>query len=77
MNDFCTIEDIAAMTGLSTRTVRSYLASGQLEGEKIEGAWRFTPEQFETFLRQDMVRQSIRAKENGRAYDFLLTERRK
>ena len=77
MNDFCTIEDIAAMTGLSTRTVRSYLASGQLEGEKIDGAWRFTPEQFEVFLRQDMVRQSVRAKENGRVYDFLLTERRK
>lgn len=77
MNEFCTIEDIAAMTGLSTRTVRSYLSSGQLEGEKIGGAWRFTPEQFEAFLRQDMVRQSVRAKENGRVYDFLLTGRRK
>lgn len=77
MNDFCTIEDIAAMTGLSTRTVRSYLASGQLEGEKVDGAWRFTLEQFEAFLRQDMVRQSVRAKENGKVYDFLLTERRK
>ncbi len=77
MKDFCTIEDIAAMTGLSTRTVRSYLSSGQLEGKKIDGAWRFTPEQFEAFLRQDMVRQSVRAKENGRIYDFLLTERRK
>ena len=77
MSEFCTIEDIAAMTGLSTRTVRSYLASGQLAGEKIDGAWRFTPEQFGAFLKQDMVRQSVQAKENGRVYDFLLTERRK
>ena len=77
MNEFCTIEDVAAMTGLSTRTVRSYLASGQLEGEKVDGAWRFTPEQFGAFLRQDMVRQSVRAKENGRLFDFLLTEQRK
>lgn len=77
MNDFCTIEDIAAMTGLSTRTVRNYLADGQLEGEKTDGAWRFTPEQFEAFLRQDMVRQSVRAKANGKIYDFLLTRRRK
>ena len=77
MEEFYTIENIAAMSRLSTRTVRSYLASGQLEGEKVDGAWRFTPEQFSAFLRQDMVRQSVRAKANGEIYDFLLAERRK
>ena len=77
MNEIYTIEDIAAMTGLSTRTVRSYLSGGQLKGEKADGAWRFTPEQFGTFLGQDMVRQSVQAKANGKIYDFLLTGRRK
>lgn len=77
MNEFYTIEDIAAMSGLSTRTVRSYLSGGQLEGEKVDGAWRFTPEQFGAFLGQDMVRQSVQAKANGKVYDFLLTGRRK
>lgn len=76
MKEFYTVEDIAAMTGLSTRTVRSYLASGQLEGEKCDGAWRFTAEQFGEFLGQDMVRQSVRAKGNGKIYDFLLTRRK-
>lgn len=77
MKEFYTIEGVAAMTHLSTRTIRNYIAAGQLEGEKIDGAWRFTPEQFHAFLRQDMVRQSVRAKENGKVYDFLLTDRRK
>lgn len=71
-----TIEDVAAMSGLSTRTVRSYLSAGQLEGKKMDGAWRFAPEQFGAFLAQDMVRQSVRAKANAVVYDFLLTNRR-
>lgn len=77
MKEFFSIEDVAVMTGLSERTIRNYLADGQLAGEKADGAWRFTPEQFGAFLAQDMVRQSVRAKANSRVYDFLLEERRK
>ncbi len=77
MNGYFTIEDLAGMSGLSTRTIRNYITSGQLEGEKNDGIWRFTPEQFGRFLQQDMVRQSVQAKANGIVYDFLLTERRK
>lgn len=76
MKEFYTIEGIAAMTGLSARTIRSYVASGQLEGVKVDGVWQFTPEQFGDFLCQDMVRQSVQAKANGIVYDFLLAERR-
>ena len=46
MKELFSIGEIAVMSGLSVRTIRSYLASGQLEGEKINGAWRFTEEQF-------------------------------
>lgn len=72
-----TIQDIAGMTGLNERTIRNYLADGQLQGEKVDGAWRFTPEQFGSFLAQDMVRSSVQAKANAVVYDFLITGRRK
>lgn len=72
-----TIQDVAVMTGLNERTIRSYLAGGQLQGEKVDGAWRFTPEQFGSFLEQDMVRASVQAKANAIVYDFLITGRRK
>lgn len=72
-----TIQDIAGMTGLNERTIRSYLADGQLQGEKVDGAWRFTAEQFGSFLAQDMVRSSVQAKANAVVYDFLITDRRK
>ena len=45
MNNFeklYTIEDIANMTRLTSRTIRNYLKDGILEGKKIGGQWRFT-----------------------------------
>lgn len=77
MSKWYGVEDIVRMSGLSERTVRSYLSMGLLEGEKADGAWRFTAEQFEAFLRQEMVSQSVRAKANGIVYDFLLVEKRR
>ena len=77
MKETYTLEDVAAMSRLSTRTIRNYMSMGLLEGEKTDGVWQFTAEQFSAFLRQDMVRQSVRAKANGMVYDFLLQERRR
>ena len=77
MTETYTIQDIAGMTGLNERTIRSYLADGLLKGEKTDGAWRFTAGQFGDFLRQDMIRASVQAKANGVVYDFLMTDRRK
>ena len=45
MHDDYSVRQLAECTGLSDRTIRNYLASGILEGEKTEGSWRFTPEQ--------------------------------
>lgn len=42
MNEFYTINDIATMTGLTTRTVRNYMKLGLLEGEKVDGVWQIT-----------------------------------
>lgn len=77
MRDYLSVDDVAAMSGLSVRTIRRYIAAGQLVGEKADGVWRFTAEQFGAFLRQDMVRQSVRAKVSGRVCDFLLAEERR
>ena len=44
MEKMYTIEDLAAFTGLTDRTLRSYLKDGRLSGTKEEGAWRFSSE---------------------------------
>lgn len=37
------INHLVMITGLTDRTIRSYIASGILQGEKINGLWHFTP----------------------------------
>lgn len=66
-----TLGQVAECTGLSDRTLRNYLAMGLLEGEKINGVWRFTPKQVGDFIANATVYPSILAKNNAVVYDFL------
>ena len=65
------INDVAEMTGLSTRTLRSYLKNGVLDGEKQEGVWRFTEDQISRFMENPAVRSCMQAKRNALVYDFM------
>lgn len=75
--NYYTINHIVLISGLTDRTIRSYISAGILEGEKINGLWHFTPEQVEAFLHHPTVRPSILAKNNGVVYDFLLENKKK
>lgn len=70
--EYYTLGDIVQFTGLTDRTLRNYLSSGLLEGEKINGLWLFTAEQIEKFITHSSVKPSIVAKRNSVVYDFLL-----
>ena len=70
--NYYTIGHLVQFTGLTDRTIRNYISSGILVGEKINGLWHFTPEQVETFMHHPSVRSSIIAKKNALIYDFLL-----
>lgn len=37
-----TVEDVAKLTGLTTRTIRNYLKDGKLKGKKVGSKWRFS-----------------------------------
>lgn len=77
IGNYYLISHLVLATGLTDRTIRNYIASGILKGEKIDGLWHFTPEQVEAFVRHPAVRPSILAKSNGLVYDFLLNDRKK
>lgn len=72
-----TINQVAAMTGLSTRTIRNYLKSGLIGGEKIEGVWLFSAEDFENMLTNSAIKSSIKAKSNAVIFDFIADDRKK
>ena len=71
------ISHITLITGLSDRTIRNYIASGILKGEKINGIWHFTPEEVDAFIKNPAVRPSIVAKNNSVVYDFMLNDSKK
>ena len=71
-----TMQDVAAMTGLTTRTLRSYQQQGFLRGEKENGIWRFTDEALEGFFQNPAVLPAIRARQHSIVYDFVLQNRK-
>lgn len=65
------INEVALMSGLSTRTLRSYLKSGILDGEKVDGVWQFSAEQVEAFMAYPEVRRAIQSRRNALVFDFM------
>lgn len=82
MTDFAAADEtfslyqLTLITGLTDRTLRNYLADGFLQGEKVNGAWRFTSEQVQALVNHPAVRPAILAKKNAMIYDFLLDDQK-
>ena len=72
-----TINEVAMMTGFTTRTLRNYISSGILEGEKIEGVWKFSVDDFTNFISNPNVISGIKSKRNAQALDFLADDKKK
>ena len=71
------LNDLALMTGFTTRTLRNYLTQGLLEGEKENGVWQFTPEQLDRFFSEPFVKEGLRIKRSSAVFDFLAERDRK
>ena len=77
MDKYYTLNELATITGLTTRTLRNYLKSSILSGEKIDGIWQFTEEELSDFLSHPAVSPSIKSKKNALVYDFMLDTTKK
>ncbi len=71
MQELYTINHVALMCGLSSRTVRNYLKMGFIEGEMINGVWHFSAEEVGKLFANPNVAPAIRAKRNALIFDFL------
>ena len=76
MEKYYTINEVAMMTGLTTRTLRNYLKMGVLKGEKVDGVWNFTTEEFTDFLQNPCVKSSLQAKKKAIVFDFLVQNKK-
>lgn len=66
-----TINQVAVMSGLTTRTLRNYIKMNILNGEMVEGVWKFTEEDIGEFFQNPYVKPSIQAKNKAIVFDFL------
>ena len=65
------LEQVAMITGFTTRTLRSHISRGLLAGEKAEGRWRFTSEALDSYMSDPAVGRQIRSNHRSLIYDFL------
>ena len=71
------LSELALMTGFTTRTLRSYLSRGLLDGEKVDGTWQFTAEDLDRFFQEPFVKEGLRIKRNAMVFDFLADSAKK
>lgn len=45
-----TTEESAQIVGVTERTIRAYLKSGKLQGQKVAGNWEISEENIKAFL---------------------------
>ena len=45
-----TVDEVAQMTRLTSRTIRNYIKSGLLRGKKVGGQWRFSQSDVENLM---------------------------
>jgi excisionase family DNA binding protein len=66
-----TVEDIAKMTSLTSRTIRNYLKDGSLKGQKIGGQWRFTMENIKRLFSNSAFLSDISSHNRQQVLDFI------
>lgn len=74
---YYTMNEVAMMTGFTTRTLRNYISAGILDGEKMEGVWKFSVDDFINFISNPNVTSGIKSKINAQTFDFLADEKKK
>lgn len=65
------LKEICMMSGLTDRTLRTYLSMGLLRGEKVSGAWRFPASEVERFFTEPYMKEGMRIKRHSIVFDFL------
>jgi excisionase family DNA binding protein len=66
-----TVEDIAKMTSLTSRTIRNYLKDGSLQGQKIGGQWRFTMKNIKQMFSSGNIITDIANNKKQQVLDFI------
>ena len=65
-----TINELAKITNLTDRTIRNYLAKGNLTGIKVGGQWRFSKDDILKFFSDSKFECDVKSKTERNMLDF-------
>ncbi|MBO4361032.1 MAG: helix-turn-helix domain-containing protein [Eubacteriaceae bacterium] len=65
------LKELSMMSGLTDRTLRTYISMGMLSGEKVSGSWRFSASELERFFSEPYMKEGMKIKRNSIVFDFL------
>ena len=71
LENLYSVEEVAEMTAVTTRTIRNYLRKGVLTGTKIGGQWRFRQEDIMHMFNQEKNASDFRETSSRIVRDFL------
>ena len=71
------LNELAMMTGFTTRTLRNYINQGLLKGNKPEGVWQFSAEELDEFFNEPFVKEGLRIKRSSAVFDFMAERKKK
>ena len=77
MKENYNLNDLAQITGFTTRTLRNYLNQGLLKGTKTNSKWQFTPQEIDNFLKQPFIKEGLRIKQSSVVFDFMAVRAKK
>lgn len=75
--NYYNINELAVISGFTTRSLRNFITMGHLNGEKIDGMWQFSAEEIDAFLSNPNVAPGIKSKTNAVVYDFMADTEKK
>lgn len=67
------IQEVAKFTRLTDRTIRNYLAKGNLKGIKIGGQWRFSEMDLCNLLANDQFENDMKRQVENKLVDFFVS----
>ena len=77
MDKYYTLNDLALMSGFTTRTLRTYLTTNILHGQKENGAWKFSEKDVYDFFGDPYVKEGLKIKNSAVVFDFLADHAKK
>lgn len=66
-----TVDEVAKMLGVHTRTIRRYIEKGQLRGERVGGSWRIPEEAVMEMFDAPETREAIAKHFTNRSQDMV------